>query len=97
MTPPKTTRNLEECTRQVTKMIDLILSDFTAVNSTLTAMLFSSYRRKRKVESVVRKSMSRPNKLGSMMKELSKAAKLIYQLGSITTSSGSYYNVRQLF
>ena len=29
--------NLEECTRQLTRMMDLMPSDFTAVNSTLPA------------------------------------------------------------
>ena len=29
--------NLEECTRQLTRMMDLMLSDFAAVNSTLAA------------------------------------------------------------
>ena len=29
--------NLEECTRQLTRMMDLMLSDFAAVNSTLPA------------------------------------------------------------
>lgn len=36
----KTTTNLDECTRQITKTMGLIPSDITAVNSTLTAMLF---------------------------------------------------------
>ena len=31
--------NLEECTRQLTRMMDLIPSDFAAVNSTLPAVL----------------------------------------------------------
>ena len=44
MTPPQTTRNLEECTRQITGMMDLMPFDFTAVNLTLTATLFSSSR-----------------------------------------------------
>ena len=44
MTPPQTTRNLEECTRQLTKIMDLMPSDFTAVNSTQPAALFSSFR-----------------------------------------------------
>ena len=30
-------KNLEECTRQLTRMMDLMPSDFTAVNSTLPA------------------------------------------------------------
>lgn len=60
MTPPQTTRNLEECTRQLTKIMDLMPSDFTAVNSTQPAALFSSFRREGATRiSVVRKSMSR--------------------------------------
>ena len=42
-TLPQTMRNLEQCTRQLTRIMDLMPSDFTAVNSTLPATLFSSF------------------------------------------------------
>jgi len=43
-TPPQTMRNWEECNRQLTRMMDLMPSGFTAVTSTLPAMLFFSFR-----------------------------------------------------
>lgn len=62
MTQPQTTRNLEECTRQITRMMNSMPSDFTAVNSTLTASLFSvpeAILEGARGISVVRKSMPR--------------------------------------
>ena len=75
MTPQQTSRNLEECTRQITRMMDLMLADFTTVDSTLTATLFQFPKRfwKGPEESVwFENQCLGVNKLGSMMKELSK-------------------------
>ena len=74
-TPPQTMRNLEECTRQLTRMMDLVPSDFTAATSTLPAMLFFQFPKqfwKGPEESVWFVNQC----LSSMMKELSKTANL---------------------
>ena len=79
MTSPQTKRNLEECTRQITKMMDIMPSDFTKVNSTLTATFFQFPKRfwKGPEESVLFENRCLGvNKLGGMMKELSNAANL---------------------
>lgn len=78
MTPPQTTRSLDhECTRLIARMMDLMPSDFTAVNSTLTAKQFPKRFWKGPDESVwFENQCLGANKLVSMMKELSKAANL---------------------
>ena len=67
--------NLEERTRQLTTMMDLMPPDLTAVNSTLPASLFSSFPEPEELVWFENRCLAL-NKLGSMMKELSKAANL---------------------
>ena len=52
-------KNLEECTTPLTRMMDLMPSDFTTVYSTLPATLFSFPVSGARRISVVRKSVSR--------------------------------------